>query len=295
MKKNRSMEAKYQRDYKFLQLPGLIIMAAIFLIPMVTLVRYSTLQYKMSAPKKVFFIGIQNYYDAFHNKEFLSSIWTTLKYIFFALIIETPLSLLIMEIICCLKRFREVVKTLFLPPMIIPPIVSGVIWRMMFQPSSGVLNYFLSYVNLQPQWLTSASTAMLSVVLVDVWAYTPFLLIVLLSGRTGISIDLYEASMIDGAGRVRQFFSITLPLLRNTIILGLLFRVTDCLKVFPSIHMLTAGGPGISTQTINYYTYRQAFNYGNYGYASALGVILLLLAMLLAAGLILSGGRRSEE
>ena len=289
------MEAKYQRDYKFLQLPGLIIMAAIFLIPMVTLVRYSTLQYKMSAPKKVFFIGIQNYYDAFHNKEFLSSIWTTLKYIFFALIIETPLSLLIMEIICCLKRFREVVKTLFLPPMIIPPIVSGVIWRMMFQPSSGVLNYFLSYVNLQPQWLTSASTAMLSVVLVDVWAYTPFLLIVLLSGRTGISIDLYEASMIDGAGRVRQFFSITLPLLRNTIILGLLFRVTDCLKVFPSIHMLTAGGPGISTQTINYYTYRQAFNYGNYGYASALGVILLLLAMLLAAGLILSGGRRSEE
>ena len=295
MKKRQSMEARYQKEYKLLQLPGLLLMALIFLVPMITLVYYSTLQYKMSNPNRIFYIGLANYTDAFQNKEFLSSLWTTLKYIFFALLIETPLALLLMEVISCLKKGRELVKTLFLPPMIIPPIVSGVIWRMMFQPSTGVLNYFLSMIGIAPEWLTSPVTAMLSIIIVDTWAYTPFLLIVLLSGRTGISLDLYEAAMLDGAGSVRQFFDITLPLLKSTLMVGLLFRMTDCLKVFPSIHMLTAGGPGIATQTINYYTYRQAFNYGNYGYASALGLILLAFAMLLAAGLIVGMGRSSEK
>ena len=92
--------------------------------------------------------------------------------------------------------------------------------------------------------------------------------------------------MLDGANLWQTFFYITLPLIRSSLMVGLLFRMTDCLKVFPSIHILTAGGPGIATQTINYYAYRQAFNYGNYGYASALGIILLIFAMVLALGLL---------
>lgn len=286
MKKTISMQKAYQRDYKRMQIPGLVVMAVIFLVPIGMLLYYSTLQYKMSNPNKVFFIGLKNYSAALNNAEFRSSIWVTLKYIFYALAIETPLALFLMEIVSNVKKGRELIKTCYLPPMIIPPIVSGLIWRMMFQPSTGVLNYFLSFIGLAPEWLTSQSTAILSIVLVDVWAYTPFLFIVLLSGRTTISEDLYEAAMLDGANLWQTFFYITLPLIRSSLMVGLLFRMTDCLKVFPSIHILTAGGPGIATQTINYYAYRQAFNYGNYGYASALGIILLIFAMVLALGLL---------
>lgn len=286
MKKTISMQKAYQRDYKRMQIPGLVVMAVIFLVPIGMLLYYSTLQYKMSNPNKVFFIGLKNYSAALNNAEFRSSIWVTLKYIFYALAIETPLALFLMEIVSNVKKGRELIKTCYLPPMIIPPIVSGLIWRMMFQPSTGVLNYFLSFMGLAPEWLTSQSTAILSIVLVDVWAYTPFLFIVLLSGRTTISEDLYEAAMLDGANLWQTFFYITLPLIRSSLMVGLLFRMTDCLKVFPSIHILTAGGPGIATQTINYYAYRQAFNYGNYGYASALGIILLIFAMVLALGLL---------
>ena len=286
MKKTISMQKSYQRDYKRMQIPGLVVMAVIFLVPIGMLLYYSTLQYKMSNPNKVFFIGLKNYSAALNNAEFRSSIWVTLKYIFYALAIETPLALFLMEIVSNVKKGRELIKTCYLPPMIIPPIVSGLIWRMMFQPSTGVLNYFLSFIGLAPEWLTSQSTAILSIVLVDVWAYTPFLFIVLLSGRTTISEDLYEAAMLDGANLWQTFFYITLPLIRSSLMVGLLFRMTDCLKVFPSIHILTAGGPGIATQTINYYAYRQAFNYGNYGYASALGIILLIFAMVLALGLL---------
>lgn len=286
MKKTISMQKAYQRDFKRMQIPGLVVMAVIFLVPIGMLLYYSTLQYKMSNPNKVFFIGLKNYSAALNNAEFRSSIWVTLKYIFYALAIETPLALFLMEIVSNVKKGRELIKTCYLPPMIIPPIVSGLIWRMMFQPSTGVLNYFLSFIGLAPEWLTSQSTAILSIVLVDVWAYTPFLFIVLLSGRTTISEDLYEAAMLDGANLWQTFFYITLPLIRSSLMVGLLFRMTDCLKVFPSIHILTAGGPGIATQTINYYAYRQAFNYGNYGYASALGIILLIFAMVLALGLL---------
>lgn len=294
MKTTRLSRRNYQRDYTMMQIPGLSVMAVIFLVPIVSLIYYSTLQYKMSFPNDIYFIGLENYKAAFKNEEFQSSLIVTLQYTAFALAIETPLALALMEVISCFKKGAEFIKTCFLPPMVIPPIVSGLIWRIMFQPGTGVLNYFLSFFGLAPQWLTDPNMALSSVVLVDVWAYTPFLMIILLAGRASISTDLYESAMLDGANRLQCFFRISLPLLRDSLMVGLLFRMTDCIKVFPAIHILTAGGPGIATQTINYYSYRQAFNYGNYGYASALGFILLIFSLILAATLLLSFSKGSK-
>ncbi len=204
-------------------------------------------------------------------------------YIIGVLLIEVPLALILMELLNSLGRLGSFLRVMFLPPMIIAPIVAGVIWRILYHPTSGMINYFLSiFINIKHGWLADPSTALLSLVIVDVWMYTPFLLFIFLAGRAAISEHIYEASMIDGANRFQIFRNVTLPLINKQLMVGVLFRVIDSIRIFPTIHIMTAGGPSNSTQTINYYTYRVAFQYTDIGYSSALGFLLLVISLLLA-------------
>ena len=269
-------------------IPGLVVMAVIFVFPIGKLLVNSLQKYKLIDPNGIRFIGLQNYINAFKDEAFVDSIWLTLKYIFFSLLVEVPLALIMMEIISTIKKGSDLLKTLFLPPMIMPSVVTGTVWRLMFNPTFGILPWILSHFGVYAnEWLTQADTALMCLVLVDIWASTPFLLIILLSGRATISGDLYEAACIDGASKIDNFFKITLPLMKNTIMFGLMIRLTDCIRVFPTVHIMTAGGPGTATQTLNYYVYKTAFSYSNIGYASALGIIQLLISVALV--LVLQG------
>jgi len=280
--KKKPYVKRYNRELFIMQFPGMFILFIIVIIPVIMLLYYSTLYYRLQSPDKIRFVGFENYIHAFMDKAFLESIWTTVRYIVFALAIQIPLGLLLMELISNLKRYSNIFKSAFLPPMIIPPIVSGLIWRFMFLPGSGIVNYFLRFFNISPAWFTDKRLAMLSIIIVDVWMYTPFLLIIFLSGRASIAQDLYESATLDGAKKIQCFWGITLPLLRNSMIVGILFRLIDLIKVFATIHIMTTGGPGTATQTINYYTYRMAFSYSDIGYSSALGTLLLVISVVLA-------------
>ena len=295
-KQERISRRTNTRDLLIMMLPCLVVMLIIFVYPLSKLLVNSMQRYKLVDPVKTF-IGFDNYVAAFKDANFVKSLGTTLKYVAMSLAIEVPLALVLMEIIGSVKKGQGFIRTCFLPPMVVPSVVNGTIWKLMFNPSSGIITYIALKIGLEnaANWLTTEVSALWCLVAIDVWASTPFLLIILLAGRASISETYYEAAKIDGAGPVSMFFKITLPLLKNQLLFGLMIRLTDCIRVFPTIHIMTAGGPGTATQTINYLAYKTAFSYSNIGYASAMGVVMMavsILCVLLLSGSFKMGGQK---
>jgi multiple sugar transport system permease protein len=169
--------------------------------------------------------------------------------------------------------------------MLLPPVVVAVIWRLILNPEFGVLNGTLRSLGLHTAgltWFGSERTAMLSVILVDVWQWTPFLFLLLLAGIQGLPVEPFEAARVDGASSFQIFRRLTLPMLRPVIAIAVLLRTMDLLRVFDQIFILTQGGPGFATETVTLYIYRTAFRYWNFGYAAAMSFVLLAATTVIA-------------
>jgi multiple sugar transport system permease protein len=179
-------------------------------------------------------------------------------------------------------RGRNFYLAILLIPMLMPPIAVGLIWRLLLHPELGIINYGLGLLSLpKPSWLGDPDLAMITVIIVDVWHETSFIMLILLAGLTALPGTLYEAAMIDGAGRWQQFRFITVPLLMPTILVAVLIRLIAALKTYDLIYILTRGGPGTKTETISYYIYRVAFVFLEMGKSSAMSFMLLLLIIAL--------------
>jgi multiple sugar transport system permease protein len=175
-------------------------------------------------------------------------------------------------------RGMNVARALLIVPMMVTPVVVGVIWRMALNPDYGIINYLLSLLHVSgPDWLSSPSLAMVSIVLTDVWLSTPFVTIIIIAGISSLPRDPFEAAKVDGANAFQSFFYITLPLLKPVIWVAVMFRLIDSFKRFDSIFIMTGGGPGIATETLNLYAYNTAFFYMDTGYASALASFLFII------------------
>jgi multiple sugar transport system permease protein len=173
-------------------------------------------------------------------------------------------------------------------PFMVTPVVVGLIWRYMFDPSNGLIYFFLRFVPRGTQFggLTSTSTALFSAMIVDTWEMTPFVILVLLAGLSALPADLYEACRIDGASRWQSFRSITLPLLTPILLLVTLIRFMDAFRTFDSVYILTGGGPGIATELISLYDFDAAFKTFQLGYGLTLSVVMLALLIILSLILI---------
>lgn len=268
-----------KRTYIAMMIPCFVVLALIVVVPLITLVVYSFYNYKLANPNGMIYIGFKNYTKAMKDKEFINSLQVTGKYVLGVLITQVPTALLFVETLSHVKRGSGLVKTLIMPPMVVPGVVAAVIWRLLFNPTSGLINYFLG---IQHPWLADPKTTLITLIIVDFWQHTPFLILTLLAGRSTISEDLYEAGRIDGANGFHLFRHITMPLIKSSLMLGMLFRIIDSLKTFAHINVLTSGGPGNVSTTINYYAYKTAFTYTNIGYSSALGVFMMLLMIIVA-------------
>jgi len=177
---------------------------------------------------------------------------------------------------------RDLYLLVLLIPMLMPPITVGLIWRLLLHPELGIINYFLGLTGLpQPAWLGDPRLAMVTVIIVDIWHETSFILLILLAGLTSLPDELYEAAMIDGASAPQQFRFLTIPLMMPTILVATLIRMIAALKTYDLIYILTRGGPGISTETISYYIYRVAFVFLDMGSSAAMSFILLILIVIL--------------
>ena len=188
---------------------------------------------------------------------------------------------------------RGLVRTLSILPMVATPTAIALVFVMMYHPTLGVMNYLVTRAGLAPfAWTYSSRTALYALALVDVWEWTPLIMLIALAGLAALPKEPYESAVIDGATGLRTFWHITLPLLRPTIIVAVLFRAIDALKTFDIIFVMTQGGPANATETINLLLFNQAFSYFNIGYASAMAVALFAIVM--GASLILMKVRRAE-
>jgi multiple sugar transport system permease protein len=211
---------------------------------------------------------------------FLTAMAHTFVYAAAALVLEFSIGLGLALLLNTQMRGRGFFRATLLVPMMLPTVVVGVVWRLMLNANFGAINGTLKDFGLNTEsltWTASPRLAFLSVIVVDVWQWTPFVFLVLLAGLQAIPQEPYEAALIDGSSRWQTFRYVTLPLLKPAILIALLLRTMDLLRVFDQIFILTEGGPGFATETISLYIYRTAFRFFDFGYAAAMSFVLLAL------------------
>ena len=221
-----------------------------------------------------------NFQRLLSDNFFLSAMGHTLVYAASALICEFLLGLGLALLLNSRIRGRALFRASLLVPMMLPPVVVGVVWRLMLNPDFGAINGTLKGFGFNTDaltWTASPRLALLSVIVVDIWQWTPFVFLVLLAGLQAIPQEPYEAAKIDGSSRWQTFRYVTLPLLKPAILIALLLRTMDLLRVFDQIFILTEGGPGFATETISLYIYRTAFRFFDFGYAAAMSFVLLAI------------------
>jgi len=229
------------------------------------------------------FIGFQNFIEMGTDPFFWNALKNTAIYTSTAVAVEFVLGLSLAMFLSTKLAGRNIFRSLFLTPMMLPPIVAAVIFKIIYIPDFGILNWFLGLIGIEGiVWEASVNTALLSIIIVDVWEWTPFMFLILLAGLQAIPLDPYEAAEVDGATKFQIFRDITFPLLKPAILIALLLRIMDTLRIFDQIFIMTGGGPANATETMSLYIYRHAFRFSNIGYATAMSFVMLILTILIS-------------
>ena len=240
------------------------------------------------------FVGFQNFIGLFADDEFRDSIVRTLAFTAGVIFVQIPLGLGIALLLLGQSWFQPILRSTLVLPLLIPPVVAGLMWKTMMQPQSGILNWLLSNAGIPPQtWLSHVDTALLSVILIDTWVFTPFAALILLAGLQSIQPELDEASRVDCAGAFLIFRAIQLPWIIPFVVLVALFRVTDSLKSFELFYATTRGGPLNATRTMHIMAYEEAFRWSSVGKAMAVVFVLWLMSYFISMFLMASWQRRS--
>lgn len=259
-------------------LPAVLAVIVLILIPMLANFGLSAYNFFIgSAPN---FVGLENFREALSDRRF----WNGLRNTFYFTLLAVPLQLLFGLGIALLfnREFpgKGIVRTIILLPMVATPVAIALIWALMFNPSLGVLNYFLESAGLpRSLWVANASLVIPSLVLVDVWEWTPFIALILLAALQGVPLEYYEAARIDGANAWQSFWYITLPGIRAAIVVAVILRSIDALKTFDIIYVITQGGPGTASETLNVFAFKTGFEFFRAGYAATLLIFLLFVVL----------------
>ena len=261
----------------------LIIVAVVFvLVPVIGTIVTSLMRDVTFLPEK--FLAVENYQRLFSDRHFYESLQFTLLFVVVSVSFELILGLAFALLLNETLPFRGFLRVVILIPWVIPIAISARVWELIYNFNYGIFNYIILQLGISDQpvsWLGSSVGAFIAVVISDVWKTTPFMAIILLTGLSAINSDLYKQAKVDGTNFLQRFFMITLPLLKPVLIVALLFRSIDAIRIFDLIYVLTGGGPGGSTSSLSIY----AFNYyvsGDFGYGSAVSVIVFLAAGLLS-------------
>jgi multiple sugar transport system permease protein len=238
------------------------------------------------------FVGFDNFRYLFSDPGFWNAMRFTALFVIISVPLEIAIGLMIALVMSEPIPMRGLLRACVLIPWAIPAVVSGRVFELIYNYSYGAANWLLRVLHISTEpvnWLGSEIGAFMAVVAADVWKTTPFAAIILLAGLAAISQDLYNQARIDRAGFMTRFFKITLPLLKPVLVVTLLFRTIDALRVFDIIFVLTGGGPGGATESVSIFAYKY-FTAGDFGYGSASSVVLFLLALLISVAYVKSAG-----
>lgn len=273
--------------------PAFIVIAVILIYPLGYSLWLSFHEWTLRGFRQgIPFVGLQNYRDLFSNPDFLNSLRITATFVILAVGIEFVLGMGLALLLNHDLRGKNFIRAMILLPMMCTNVVIGLTWRLLLNYEFGLVNYYLGVIGAGPfEWLSKPAVAFSAVILVDVWNTTSFVALLLLAGLQALPEEPFEAARIDGASAWQSFTNITLPLLRQTILVVLLWRMIDTFRIFDVIYLLTAGGPARATETVSIYVYRYGFQSFNLGYASAASYIMILIMLIIAAILARMMGR----
>ena len=267
----------------FLLLPVVVLLLAVTIYPFFYGLFLSISRYDIIMGRS--FRGLGNYLDAFKDPRFVNALIVTFIFVSAAVVLEFLIGLGIALLVNRNFWAKRVIVSLIYIPMIMAPIAVALMWRMLYNAEYGPINYFLINLRLVHRhvaWLSETKLALPSLIMVDVWQWTPFMFLVLYAGLQSVPEALKGAAQIDGASSWQIFRNITLPFLIPFIVLAFLFRIMDAFKIFDAISVLTKGGPGTSTEVVSWLAYLTGFTYFRLGYAAAMAMILFIIVMVIS-------------
>jgi multiple sugar transport system permease protein len=274
-----------ERVYSYaLIAPTILVLFAVNIYPLVYSLNISLRNFNLTRPAFMHsFVGLANFRNLLSDAFFAKSCWVTLRFVLGSVSLELILGFAIALLLWRLGERGRFLLSVFLLPMMLTPIIVGLMWRFMLNYNVGLVNHFVSFLGLERvPFLASENSALLSVMLVDAWQWTPFMVLLLYSGLQSMPADPFEAARIDGASDLQMFRYVTLPSMRPIILITVLIRGMDALREYDKIYTMTNGGPGNATETASFFIYRQAFKFFDMGYAAAAAFILLVISVIVS-------------
>ena len=282
----------YARKYWPFVVPAGLVVFAVIVFPWIFTLYMSVHEWQVGGTFT--YVGLDNYLRLPNDERFL---WAVVRTLYFTVLsVAFPVVLGVAAAVCFHRNFplRGLARTLFILPMMATPVAIALVWTMMFHPQAGVLNYILTSVGLPPSmWSYASGSVIPTLVLVETWQWTPLVMLIVLGGLASLPTDPFEAARIDGASAWDMFRHLTVPLVWPHIIVATVIRTIDSLKAFDLIFVISGGGPGTSSETINLYLYQTAFAFYNMGYAAAMTVVFFIIILLIS--LVLFSSRQQEK
>jgi multiple sugar transport system permease protein len=296
--RRRGWEAERRRSFMFGLMPALTILAVVTLGPTLYLVITSLTPLNPTMPATLwdFSDPLQNYRAAFADARFLNSLWIQVQLSVVTVVAQLAIGLGLALLLDRESGFLEAVRTGFLLPMVLPPIVVAVVWKIIYTPDISPMHRLLEYVGLPVHsLLANASTALWAIAAAETWEWFPFTLLMMLAALQMVPKEPVEAAAIDGAGPLQMFWYVRFPWIRQALAVTALFRLIDSIKAFPLIYVLTDGGPGRATEVTNYFAFVQTFNFSYWGYGSAVATILVAGVLVLSGTVARLGASGAED
>ncbi len=262
--------------------PALLALALVFVYPLVYSFWLSLNVYNITRPAR--FVGAENYLNILRDPQVWESLRVSLTFAAISLTLQFLLGFGLALLLHRVVLFRGLIRTIIIIPLMLTPVVIGLNWRLMLNLDWGIINYFVRQLGFAPvNWVNNPRTALASLILVDVWHTTSFTVLVLSAGLASLPDEPFEAARIDGASGWQQLIFLTIPMLRPLILIVLLFRSYELIRVYDIVYAVTAGGPGRLTETISFHIFNRMFQGFQVGYASAVSYILFAISLALSA------------
>ena len=271
-----------------LSLPALVVMMAVMGFPLLYLCFMSLHRWSMVGFEPPRFIGLHNFVALADDERFTDSLWRTLLFTFLGVASNIPVGLGIALLLDCRFFGRNLLRALLILPMVATPAAMGLVWVVMLDPTLGIIRFLFRAIGIvsPPLWLSDPVWVLPTLVLVDAWMWTPMVALISLAGLAALPSEPFEAARVDGASAWQRFRFITLPLLMPTLLVAVMLRVMDLLKVIDIVYVMTGGGPGHASETINVYNYLVALSYDHIGYGAAVALVLFAIVLVCTLGLV---------
>jgi len=284
-----------ERNLKYIfPLPAIIFVILLMIFPVCYTLFISFTDWALTSGRPMRFAGLQSYLAILKSSRFHMAVLRTFTFTGGAVAAEAVLGTIIALVLNREFKGKGVLKFILLLPLVVTPVAIGIVFNLFYDPTIGFLNYILSSLGLpQSGWVTGAKTVLPSLMLVDVWQWTPMIALIVLAGLSSLSTEPFESAMVDGANSVQTFFRITLPMIMPTVLTAIVLRAVDALKTYDIIYAMTRGGPGYSSETLNILSYKLSFEYFTLGQSSA-SLVFLFLIVLLFSLLVMQARKKFE-